>query len=153
MTCIRREAPVPFPRWQTREPQQPPAVSGDSHPQAGCPHNVTSPAGTLRTQWFCACPPVRGVGSLCTAPAPCWLLLCTGEALAAARFEGTGSPDWAHCHGPTKNLFQLTQITTISWFDNCTFSDQRQLCLERLGLKWASSYYTATQGRRNTVTV
>lgn len=30
MTCTRREALMPFPRWQMRKPQQPPAVSGDT---------------------------------------------------------------------------------------------------------------------------
>lgn len=89
---------MPFPR------QQPPAVTvtprpgalTPSHPLQGHKHPMV------------LCPPVGRVGSPRAAPAVHGLLPplpCTGEALAAARLKGTGSPDWGWWNGLRKNLF------------------------------------------------
>lgn len=134
MTCIRRKALIPFPRQQMREPQQPPAVGTLSSP-GQMPSHCHIPSRDIRTQWFCAHPAVRGVGSLPAAPALHRLLPplpCTGEVLAAARLKGTGNPDWAQWNGlikttvlivPNPNNFLVWQLYV--------FWPKRQFCIER----------------------
>lgn len=61
MTCTRREALMPFPRWQMRKPQQPPAVSGDTvTPRLG----ALAPSHPLQEHkdLMVPCPPTRQRG-------------------------------------------------------------------------------------------